>query len=242
MDWAEFLLGNRLKSVLIKPVANKAESKTPITDAKSVPASKPAEKSAKPVEKPLDKAAVKEVKKRKLFFMDAEYLAVIALLVIVLFGAKAFAFSISAPDSVIVTDKAVFTVDLTNDSSQAANVVMNFYSPAQSTISYPKQLAPNSSGKATITINNNISKVEDISATIEAVVGEEKVQKEVTLSFKENPSTSLGAAFGAFFSIPLFNEEIASFSGADWVIFWVLTIIAAVLIVAFVSRLVRRSR
>ena len=101
-------------------------------------------------------------------------------------------------------------------------------------------MSPNSVGKATITIYNNINTVQDITATVEVVNGQEIVQKEVLLSFKENPTGSLSAAFTAFFSFGLFNKEVALFSDADWAIFWVLVLVAAVLVVAFVSRLVKR--
>ena len=180
------------------------------------------------------------VSKKKFFFMDADYLAVVLLLVIVLFGAKVYGLSISAPETVEITNKAVFTVDLVNDSDSAANITVNFFSPAKSEITAPRQLAPNSTSKATITIYNNINKVQDITSTVEVSVGEQKIQKQVILSFKENPTGSLAGAFSALFSFGLFNKEVASFSGIDWVAFWVLVIIAAVLVVAFVSRLVRR--
>ncbi|MEI7961320.1 MAG: hypothetical protein WCI04_03205 [archaeon] len=239
MGILSILFGKGAKSNVAKANAGSKSSDV----SKSAVSSKPAEheKNKAQSSSTAKEVSSKNSSKKKYFFLDTDYLLVAILIVIVLFGAKAYGFSISAPDLVIITDKAVFTVDLNNNSSSVANVLVSFYSPAKSSLSYPTKMAPNSSGKATITVYNTINKVQDITATVEAVVGEERVQKEVLLSFKENTQGSIAGAFTAFFSFGLFNKEVAAFSGVDWIVFWVLVIVAAILIIAFISRLAKRS-
>ena len=244
------LLGKRLAGIGAKkeaPMAeakapSKAENKSEVKTSKSVDA-KPV---AKPVEvkasKPTEVKPVKAEAKKKPFYLDVDYLAVVVLLVVVLFGARVYGLEINSPQIVSVTDNAVFTVDLVNNSDSAVGVTLDFFSPVKYSASYPKQLAPNSTGKATITVYNNLNLAQDVSATIEATVGKTKVQKSVILSFKQNELGVLVGAFSILFSPSAFISEISSFGFLEWFGFALLVIIAAILLIAFIARLTRTKK
>ena len=174
---------------------------------------------------------------RKMFSFDVDYLLVALLFIIFLFGAKSFALNISAPDSVVVSDNSSFFVDITNDSEKAIDLQVNFFSPLKSEVIAPFTLAPNQTTKAKITLHNtSFGDNTKLTAIVEARSGSTVAQKEILLNFQ---NTGLAAVSGLF-SLGAFTGEVSTFSLAEWGIFWVLVIIAAVLVVAFVSRIKRR--
>jgi len=177
---------------------------------------------------------------KKFFKIDKEYLLVAVLFFILLIGAYGNALTISAPEKISVTDKATFYVKLTNDSASAVNVNVNFYSPVKSEVFAPKKVLLNSTSESKIIVYNSNNLNEDVEATVEAMVGEEAERSVVILSFQSKNITGLESAVGAFFSIGTFNEELAKLSPIEWIVFWILVIVAAVLLVAFIARVNRR--
>lgn len=177
---------------------------------------------------------------KKPFKLDKEWLAVIALLLLVLFSTKGFALQMNAPESIIVSDRNVLTVDLVNDSNRVADISVKFFSPSKYEITAPTKLNPNSSGKAKITIFNDALLEQEVNATIEARVGKEIVQKEVRIVFTRSRLGDIGANLAGMFSFAAFGAETQAFTLGDWFAFWILVIIAAVLVIAFVARLGRR--
>ncbi len=174
------------------------------------------------------------------FKMDKEYMLVALLFFILLLGAYGHALQISAPEKVSIQDKTSFYVTITNDSDSPAEVKVNFYSPAKSQITAPKTILPNSSSQAKITVLGSASPSGEFDASIEAVSGQEIVKKNIVLSFEESEKSKSDAALSAFFSLGAFNNELGKLSPFEWVMFWIMVIIAAVLLVAFIARVNRR--
>ncbi len=175
-----------------------------------------------------------------MFKMDKEYLLVALLFFILLIGSYGHALNISAPESVVVNDKATFYVKLTNDSTSTANVVVNFYSPVRSEVFAPKTILPNSTSEAKIVVYNNSNISGDVDATIEAMVGQKADRNSIILSFQKKSASNTENAIGAFFSIGALNEDLEKLSPFEWVLFWIMVLIAAVLLIAFIARVNRR--
>ena len=186
---------------------------------------------------------------KKLLSLDVDYLLVAVLFLLVLFSAKAMAFSVNAPTSVEINDKTVFYVELTNDSPTVVDLKVNFYSPANATVVVPNQLAPNSKTNAKITIINNFKDDRQISGLVEAHFGTKIITKDINLIFSStNNTTSSDSALSGLFSFGsvLLSSgtsltEFNLFTPLDWVIFILLVIICAVLLVSFIARIKRRA-
>ena len=176
---------------------------------------------------------------RKGFLFDAEYLMVALLFLLVIFSAKAMAFSVEAPSIVEVNDSTSFFVTIINDTDSSVPIKTSFFSPLVSTVSAPSEIAPNSSTQAEITLtNSNFSKGETINSTVEVAFGDTVIQKVVSLSFTNTQKSSnlLSAAFG----LGSFISETSGFTLLDWLIFWFLVIVAAILLVSFIARVRKR--
>ncbi len=178
---------------------------------------------------------------KKFFSFDLDYLLVAVLFLIVLLSSKAMAFSVVAPEAVGVTDKAVFYVELINDSSTTVDLKVNFYSPANATVVAPKQLSPNSKTTAKITIINNFKDDRQIVGLVEASFGTKVITKDVNLSFTTKRSSSSESALAGLFSFGATLGEFSSFTPTDWVIFIILIVVCAVLLVSFIARIKRRA-
>ncbi len=187
---------------------------------------------------------ISSVSKRIASF-DKEYLLVLLLFVIVIFTSKAYALDISAPSTVTINDKTSFLVEITNPSNSAVNLTVNFFAPVKVDVVAPSQIAPNSKVTAKITVYNKFSDEREINATVEAITNDQTVQKEVVLVFKpvvkNNFAQDATKALSGLFAFGLGNGELSSFTLTDWVLFWVLVIVAAVLVVAFIARVVKRG-
>jgi hypothetical protein len=190
------------------------------------------------------------VASKKLFRFDMDYLLVAILFLLVLFSAKAMAFSITAPDSIEINDKAIFYVELINDSASAVDLKVSFHSPANATVVVPKQLAPNSKTTAKISIINNFKEDRQISGLVEVHFGTKIITKDINLIFSSttNNTTSSDSALSGLFSFGsvLLSSgtsltEFNLFTPLDWVIFILLVIICAVLLVSFIARIKRRA-
>jgi hypothetical protein len=180
------------------------------------------------------------VQKKPGFFLDKDFLLVGMLFLIVLFGSKGFAL-MEAPEQVVVSNNASFLVDITNESASQVPLQLNFYSPLSASISAPRYIAPNEKVTAKITLtfsnsNNNYTKGTQLAGTIEARLGTKVEQKPVTLIFEQNNN-----ALSAFFSFGAFTKEIEKFTMFEWIAFWVLIIIAAVLLLGFIARAQKNS-
>jgi hypothetical protein len=186
------------------------------------------------------------VKKKPFFLFDTDYLLVIILLLIVLFSSKGFALELSAPQSVEINDKASFLVEINNASSSSADLQVSFFAPVQAEVIAPKTIAPNEKTNAKITVYNKYADEREINATIEVVSSGKILQKEITLIFHPKNSENSFDFGGSRILNTLFSfgpvlSEVTGFNSTDWVIFVVLVIIAAFLLIAFISRLRRRA-
>jgi len=182
---------------------------------------------------------------KKIASFDKEYFLVLVLFIIVIFTSKAYALNISAPETVTVFDKTTFIVELTNDSTKGMDLSVNIFAPVKVEVVAPNQIAPNSKATAKITVYNKFSDEREINATIEAKTNDETIQKQIVLVFKpkqtNNFSIDATKVLSGLFAFSLGNGELSSFTLSDWIIFWVLIVIAAVLIVAFIARIVKRG-
>ncbi|MFA5931549.1 MAG: hypothetical protein WC821_04535 [archaeon] len=180
---------------------------------------------------------------KKALSLDKDYLIVMVLFLLVLFSAKAFAI-VEAPTQVMVDDKTIFYVDISNDSDKIVNLSVNFFAPIKSEVVVQKTIAPREKATAKITLyNTKYDSKTKINAIVEANMGDTIEQKEIVLSFSGkqfNQNGPLNAMFTSFFSLSSFVSETTNYSLADWAIFWVLIIISAVLLIAFVSRVKNR--
>ena len=164
----------------------------------------------------------------------------LALLIILVSGvAFAGTLTISAPEQVNITDKTSFFVDITSNSAQSEDLKVSFFAPTKVEVSAPTIMGPNSTAKAKITVYGS-KEAKEISSKLEVMLGNSVQQKEVTLSYAANPNISENFV-GALFGFGSFVQEATNFSIMEWGVFWVLVIIAAVLLIAFVARVARRA-
>ncbi|VVB75625.1 Uncharacterised protein [uncultured archaeon] len=176
--------------------------------------------------------------KKKPFYLDKDYLLVGILFLLVLFGTKGFAM-IEAPANVIIADNNSFTVDITNETNLQAPLSLNFYSPLSVSVSAPSTINPNQKVTAKITLTNSNNKYKagtQFEGTIEAKLGSKVEQKPITLTVAQGNNV-----LAAFFSFGAFTGEIEKFTLFEWVAFWVLVIIAAVLLLGFIARAGKRG-
>jgi len=174
---------------------------------------------------------------KKAMSLDKDYLVVLLVFMLVLFSAKAYA-SVSVPDQVIVSDETTFFVEITNDSDKQVDLKVNFFAPIKNEIVAPSKIAPFGKANAKITVfNTKYDESTELNATVEIKMDEKVEQKNVALVFAKNSSTS---AFAGLFSFSTFTQQIESFSIFQWAVFWILVIVAAILLIAFISRVRNR--
>lgn len=181
---------------------------------------------------------------KKISSIDKDYLIVLLIFIIVLFSSKAFAVGVSAPSEVIVGDKTVFFVDITNNSASTQNLSVNFYAPIGVKVTSPTSIASNSIATAKIELTNKtFTDNTKQNAILEVTLGNSVERKEISLSFKKT-NQGIGAGVGAFmtgfFSLSSSINELANFSPLEWVVFFILVIIVAVMLIAFISRVRNR--
>jgi|GEM_PF-1503128 len=195
-----------------------------------------APKAVAPEKKEAPKAA--PASKKKPFYLDKDYLLVGVLFLLVLFGTKGFAM-VDAPANVVIADNNSFIINITNDSSSVLPLSVNFYSPLNVSISAPSTINPNETVKAKITLSNSNNKYKvgtQFESTLQVKMGSKIEQKPVTLTVAQGNNV-----LAAFFSFGAFTSEIEKFSMFEWVAFWVLIIIAAVLLLGFIARATKRT-
>jgi len=174
---------------------------------------------------------------KKAMSLDKDYLIVLLVFMLVLFSAKAYA-SVNVPEQVIVSDKTTFFIEITNDSDKQVDLEVNFFAPIKSEIVVPSKIAPYEKTSAKITIfNSKYDESTQLNATVEIKMDEKVEQKNIALIFSGNNSNS---ALTGLFSFGTFTQQITKFSIFEWAVFWVLVIIAAILLIAFISRVRNR--
>ena len=177
---------------------------------------------------------------KKFASFDKDYLIVLVIFLLVLFSSKGFA-TVSAPEQVVVADKTIFYVDITNDSDKLVNLEVNFFAPIKSEVTAPKTISPRQKVTAKITLyNTKFDQATQINSKVEANMGDKVEQKEIILSFtgkRYSNGSELSQSLSGLFSFGVFTTQLETFTLMDWAVFWILVIIAAVLVIAFISRI-----
>ena len=170
---------------------------------------------------------------------------IISLAIFLAIFSTALAFPLSAPQVVEVhNDSNYFYADITNNTDTTQTVSVNFYSTGKTSISVPKSITPNSTIKAKITIfNDSIETYHERTSKLEVYVGNDLEEKQIQVKFypKGSLTGEISKSVSGLFSLADFSKETTNFSVSDWIIFWVLVVIAAILLIAFMSRVVRRT-
>ena len=183
---------------------------------------------------------------KKVASIDKEYLLVMLLFVIVLFGAKSYALSIDAPAKVEINDKTTFYFDIINNSDKASDLTINFFAPVKADVVAPSYISPNEKVTAKVTIYNKYDADTEVNSKIEAKMGDTTVQSDIVLVFKkqEQKETALsngGKVLSGLFAFTTSLTEMSGYNLIDWIIFWVLVIVVAVLLISFIARVVKRA-
>lgn len=174
----------------------------------------------------------------------------IALIISIFFLAitGANAFSITAPDSVIVPSEGTsFFVKVYNGTEATQSLKVNFLSIAKYKISAPTSIPRGATADIKITVfNNSLENYNAIDSKIEVYLGKNLEEKNIILKMNptaESSSITTGAftAFSGLFSLGSFFSETGTYSIVEWIVFWILVIIAAVLLIGFIARILRRT-
>jgi len=179
-------------------------------------------------------------------FLAKKIAFLIAALVFCFFLAgSASAFNVDAPGSIIVFDSPRdIQITVTNDSPIEQNLDIKFFSPAISNLPYvPARIGPYSEAKFAITITPSpelFGKTYD--STLIVSLGSDKIIRTIGLSFKKSavpvpapvpqPSNNVNPISAGLFSLAAFGSENA--------LNIALAFIAAILLIAFIARFVRR--
>ncbi|MDD5163406.1 MAG: hypothetical protein PHD95_04320 [Candidatus ainarchaeum sp.] len=156
---------------------------------------------------------------------------------------SASAFNVDAPGSIIVFDSPRdIWITVANDSPIEQNLDIKFFSPAVSNLPYvPARIGPYSEAKFAITIfpsNELFGKTYD--STLIVSLGSDKIIRTIGLSFKKTivpvpapgPPGNGNPISAGLFSLAAFGSENA--------LNIALAFIAAILLIAFIARFVRR--
>ena len=149
------------------------------------------------------------------------------------------AFSFGTSDTIDVYQKGIFYVEITNNTSELQDLEINFYSPTEVKINAPSKIAPNTNLTAQITVYNNYSKYREITSKLEVTLGNETKSKEINTRFYAIAGTA-DNPFTGLFGLGFFTLESSAFSLVEWGFFWVLVIVAAILIIALFARITHR--
>ena len=161
------------------------------------------------------------------------------LAVLMLALTMASAFPVNTLEQVDVHEKGVFYVEITNPYSELKDLEINFYTPAEAKVNAPTKIAPNTNTTIQITVYNKYETYREITSTLEVKLGDETEAREVNLRFFAMEGTADNPLAGMF-GLGAFASQSSDFTLAEWGIFWVLVIIAAILVIALVARVVHR--
>jgi hypothetical protein len=156
------------------------------------------------------------------------------------------ALEINAPEEVIIEgQEKYFLVEITNTSEQPLALEINFYAPTETQVSAPKQIAGNSKVTAKIFVKNP-GWNKEINSKLEVFLDEEKEETFITLKFNPNQAEvsteQITGAFTALFGLNTFLEEATNFGSLEYVLLFVLILVAAVLLIAFIARITKRLK
>ncbi len=162
---------------------------------------------------------------------------------------SASAFNVDAPGSIIVFDSPRdIWITVANDSPIEQNLDVKFFSPAISNLPYvPARIGPYSEAKFAITINPSAGLFgKTYESTLVVELGNEKIIRAIVISFKKNPvpeqvpaqqpesNLSFNPVAAGFASLAVFDSGTA--------LNLALVFIAAILLIAFIARFIRRLR
>jgi len=177
--------------------------------------------------------------------MNKIILASALLAMILLISSNVMAVSVTADSNVSINGKEdSFSIQITNDAYYARDLLVKLYTPAEYHVTAPISVPANSTITATITVTNPYAEYTKTYSKLEVYLGKELSENDIILEFDpsaENSSASNNSSIAGLFGLESFNSETTSFSLLDWALFWILTIIAAVLLVAFIARVVKRA-
>jgi len=148
-------------------------------------------------------------------------------------------FPVTTSQQVDVYEKGVFYIEITNDSQELKDLEINFYTPAEIKINAPSKIAPNTNMTAQITVYNQYESYREMTSKLEVKLGNETETKEITLRYYAREGTADNPISGLF-GLGTFSDESAEYTIGEWVAFWVLIIIAAILLIALVARVMHR--
>lgn len=167
----------------------------------------------------------------------------IFLLFLVIFSSISFAFTVTAPESVEVNEKEIyFFVKVFNESTNSLPLKVNFFSTTATKISAPKIVQPNTYADIKITVfNNNQSNYNEVDSKLEVYLGNSLEERNITLKMVQLNQNNSSNTFAGLFTLGSFFTESTNFTITEWIVFWVLVIIAAILLIAFISRVTKRT-
>jgi len=159
-----------------------------------------------------------------------------------LFSSVISAFPIEVNETVDIYQEADFEVKITSMSNTSEDITVNFFAPTDVTVFAPRNISPNSTITAKIFVKDSFEKYTEIQSTLEIVIGNEVEQRTVILKFYESQDAFRDATndfASAFFGLPLLIGG-TSFTTLEWLAVFILVLVAAALLVAFVVRVARR--
>ncbi len=159
-------------------------------------------------------------------------------ILILLLAPNTFAFTLNAPDEVHVTNEGQIRFDITNSSFETKTLSVEFFTPAEYSISTPNRITPDSTETIIITIKNYSQILNTINSKLIVRMGEEVQEKNIKVIFEP---TSQGNDLTAMFSFSSILLTTSTFTFIDWIIFIILVIIAAFLVVMLAAKIFRRS-
>jgi hypothetical protein len=168
------------------------------------------------------------------------------LFIIVLFGARSYALSIDSPNTIEINDKTTFYFDIVNNSDKATDLTVSFFAPVKADVVAPDYISPNEKVTAKVTIYNKYSVDTEVNSKIEVKTLDTVVQKDVVLVFKKQTTNQKQATIdgskvlSGLFAFTFSLTEMSSYNLMDWVLFWILVIVVAVLLISFIARVVKR--
>jgi len=159
----------------------------------------------------------------------------------------AFALSVQAPSTVDIIDSNSFVIEITNTSNTEKELRIDFFSPANVEILFPKIIPPHAKTSAKIILNYSPQTYTEIESKLEVYLGNEFKEKMITQKFYptgtnidlvDQPVDQSQEYAGALFGLVAIGE-MGSFGVLEWSLFIVLVIIAAILLVTLVARAIK---
>jgi hypothetical protein len=138
-----------------------------------------------------------------------------------------------------VYEKGIFYIEVTNNTSELQDLEINFYAPTEVKINSPSKIAPNTNLTAQITVYNNYTTYREMNSKLEVKLGDEIQSKDVSLRFYARAGIADNPLIGLF-GLSSFVGESSSYTIVEWIAFWLLVIVAAVLIIALFARITHR--